>query len=91
MPLLLPFFTIIANAIDIVVETVVATVIATVIATALDIVVVAIVEPRVRFPDGTSNVCLTHWQCLYSAPDALLYAQIQVYAVSLPLSVPIPL
>ena len=62
MPLLLPFFTIIANAIDIVVETVVATVIATVIATALDIVVVAIVEPRVRFPAGAQSGYVTHCQ-----------------------------
>ena len=52
VPLLLLFFTDIANVIDIAVETVVAIAIATVIATALDVVAVnvvvsAIVAPRV--------------------------------------------
>ena len=55
-----------------------ATAIFAVIATALDVVVdnivAAIVEPRVRFPTGTSNMCLTHCHLSYSVPDALLYA-----------------
>ena len=76
--LLLTFFTDIDNDIDIAVEAVVATAIVAVIATALgvvvDNVVAAIVEPRVRFLAGTSNVCLTHCHISYSVPDALLYA-----------------
>ena len=47
VPLLLLFFTDIANVIDIPVQTVGATAIVTVSATALDIVVFAIVEPQV--------------------------------------------
>ena len=75
-------FTGITDAIDIPVETVGAIVIVSIIATALDTVVVAIVEPRVRFPAGAPSGYVTHCQLLYSARGTFLCAPVQVYDVS---------
>ena len=54
-------------------------------------VVVAIVEPQVRFPAGTPGVCLTQCQLWHSANGTIRCAPGQENTVSLPLPGPLQL
>ena len=77
------------NVIDI--STVVAAAINTAVDIVSEIVVVAIVEPQVRFPAGAPSVCLTCCQLQHSANGALCCALGQVYTISSLLPDPTPL